>query len=81
MAAIVAKARVMLEKANNLLSDSECDVILAKAADCTEQPEDGDKFVMKIELPTGETLIISGEIEEFTSSFAFFNTKKAQGGW
>lgn len=81
MAAIVAKARVILEKAGNVLSDSECDVILAKAADCTEQPEDGDKFIMKIELPTGETIVVSGEIAEFTDSFGFFNTKKAQGGW
>lgn len=81
MAALITKANVVLEKNGEVLSSSECDVILAKAADCTDQPEDGDKFVMKIELPTGETIVISGEIEEYTTAFGFFNTKKAVGGW
>lgn len=82
MAAIIAKARVVVEKNSSVLSDSECDVILARASECTEQPEDGDKFVMKIELETGETIAIQGDIEEFVKSFGFFNDRKQpEKGW
>lgn len=81
MAAVVAKAKVLLERNEQIVCDAECEVVVAKASDCSDQPEDGDKFIIKIETPNGETIAIIGEIAEFTDAFGFLNSKKTQGAW